>query len=237
METQPSPHPTTETLLAYAVGELDDAAAQFVREHLEHCSDCRRQVADMPPDSFLGRLCAAQEGSGMPASDRPVGGDPQTESPVADGVTVDSSAGPCMSATGQVEATSAAPNTPSGSSLQSGMLIGYFGDYELERVLGEGGMGIVYKARQLSLNRPVALKMIRATRFASTDGVRRFHNEAEAVARLVSGEGPAGAMRVSWRSKAKASRHRSPTRIVDWPCLTSSAPSVLSMAVRSATAC
>ena len=194
METQPSPHPTTETLLAYAVGGLDDAAAQFVREHLEHCSDCRRQVADMPPDSFLGRLRAAQEGSGMPASDRPVGGDPQTESPVADGVTVDSSAGPCMSATGQVEATSAAPNTPSGSSLQSGMLIGYFGDYELERVLGEGGMGIVYKARQLSLNRPVALKMIRATRFASTDGVRRFHNEAEAVARLVSGEGPAPAL-------------------------------------------
>ena len=51
-------------------------------------------------------------------------------------------------------------------------------------MLGEGGMGIVYKARQLSLNRPVALKMIKAARFASADDVRRFHNEAEAVARL-----------------------------------------------------
>ena len=71
-----------------------------------------------------------------------------------------------------------------GASLQPGTRIGYFGDYELLKVLGEGGMGIVYKARQLSLNRPVALKMIKAARFPSADEVRRFQNEAEAVARL-----------------------------------------------------
>ena len=184
MHAQPSSHPATETLRAYAVGELDEARAQIVREHLEHCSDCQRQAAEMPPDSFLGRLRAAQEGSGMPASDRPIGGDPQTESPVADGVTVDSSPGPCVSATGQVDATSAAQNTPRESSLQPGTLIGYFGDYELQNVVGEGGMGVVYKARQLSLNRAVALKMIKAARFAGVDEVRRFHNESEAVARL-----------------------------------------------------
>ena len=51
-------------------------------------------------------------------------------------------------------------------------------------MLGEGGMGIVYHGAQLSLNRAVALKMIRAARFPSTDALRRFQNEAEAVARL-----------------------------------------------------
>ncbi len=78
----------------------------------------------------------------------------------------------------------AAEDGSTGAGLQTGTRIGYFGDYELLKVLGEGGMGIVYKARQLSLNRPVALKMIRAARFPSADEVRRFQNEAEAVARL-----------------------------------------------------
>ena len=84
--------------------------------------------------------------------------------------------------------TELAPGEPGDGSLSEplprGARVRYFGDYELQKVLGEGGMGIVYKARQISLNRPVALKMIKATRFASDDDLRRFHNEAQAVARL-----------------------------------------------------
>jgi WD40 repeat protein/tRNA A-37 threonylcarbamoyl transferase component Bud32 len=65
-----------------------------------------------------------------------------------------------------------------------GTRIRYFGDYEVHTELGSGAMGVVYKARQISLNRFVALKMIRAGALAGVAELERFWNEAAATARL-----------------------------------------------------
>ncbi len=60
----------------------------------------------------------------------------------------------------------------------------FSGKYEVQREIGKGGMGVIYKARQQKLNRLVALKMIRSGEFASEEQIKRFYTGAEAAAKL-----------------------------------------------------
>lgn len=74
--------------------------------------------------------------------------------------------------------------SPDATSLLDGRLPIEIGDYRLLEVIGRGGMGVVYRAQQISLNRVVAVKMILESRRLGADHRQRFFAEAEATARL-----------------------------------------------------
>jgi len=63
-------------------------------------------------------------------------------------------------------------------------LAGLFPELEISRLIGQGGMGAVYEARQKSLDRTVALKIIKADAAEDSDFAERFAREAKALARL-----------------------------------------------------
>lgn len=139
-------HPTAEQLRLFGQGLLEPGEFVAIEQHLAACESCCALLEDIPPDSFVGRLIAA---------DRSARGTP------CDGTSatlVDAS-----------EIPPALQNHPR---------------YRVLSLVGQGGMGAVYKAEHRGMQRLVALKVINPGLMQNPTTVARFLQEVRAAARL-----------------------------------------------------
>jgi WD40 repeat protein/tRNA A-37 threonylcarbamoyl transferase component Bud32 len=135
------------------------------------------------PGDALGETKTGQPGSAESPATPPPSSVASSDGPSVNEATVDYKAGEAVPSSSPVVAASTQKGAAKGGVTGAGGR-GWFGDFELLQELGQGGMGIVYKARQKKLNRIVALKMIRGGNWASNEELQRFYLEAEATAQL-----------------------------------------------------
>jgi formylglycine-generating enzyme required for sulfatase activity/serine/threonine protein kinase len=156
--------PDPNVLVAYLLGKLDPLEVPPIAEHVANCPTCDHSAEslEVASDTLVEQLRGA-----LPQCD--VSRDPEYQQVLA---RVQKLHPKRSAADTQVDL----PLAPE---------VAQFGEYRLLAKLGQGGMGVVWKAEHLRMHRLVAIKTLHPARMKSPDMLRRFYQEVEVAAKLL----------------------------------------------------
>ena len=167
MKNAASAHPHRDQLEAYGLGKTPPERALEIERHLMTCAECCQVVKDVPGDSFIGQVRAAQA-LRAPSNEALTATKAYTPAaPTATGSGV--SGGNTL----PEAATASFPLPPE---------LAKHPRYRVRALLGQGGMGAVYKAEHKMMERCVALKTIGRDLDARPELVERFRRPAHSTA-------------------------------------------------------
>lgn len=172
-------HPSMEELRAFSQGRTDQDQ-EVLCAHLDQCERCREQLDQLQSED---PLIAQLQQVNQPATDLEETAEDRRRAvrALVKGISPD----PAMTGTPVPDLRTPADHAQGSSSgTESVPLPRMIQDYEIFEEVGRGGMGVVYRARHLTLNRLVALKMLLRGDFASVEETVRFRLEAEVTARM-----------------------------------------------------
>jgi uncharacterized protein (TIGR03067 family) len=147
-------HPSLNQLVAFGQGRLSEAELADLSDHLSACAECLEKVEASGDDTLISLLRSASTEHDQDATP-----DPR-------------------------EVPTLAPAVEPGMTADLPGELVHHNRYRIQELLGVGGMGAVYKAEHLLMERPVALKVINRELTKNPDTVERFRREVKAAARL-----------------------------------------------------
>ena len=162
--------PTLDELSAYALGRVSLGSQAAISAHLCDCAACLKVLTELENEADP-LLSAVTRASLQPSSAEWLG----DESVYAHGLTRTMALADAARLANAVSDVDSVPKEAQECRL---------GQYELLEELGRGGMGVVYRARHLQLEKIVAVKILHDSRLDSADAVERFQREMKAVGKL-----------------------------------------------------
>lgn len=165
MSDQTLNHPQREQLLEYGLGKLDPDKSDLIELHLAECDQCGETLLNLQDDTFVNLIRRSDAIETPTENLEPERAEDLPQASVMGATLVEGSA----ASEGELDLPASLADHPR---------------YRIVDLLGKGGMGDVYQAEHIVMNRPVALKIINRELVKKSQAVERFRREVHAAARL-----------------------------------------------------